>query len=142
MINRVKKAKKTLTELSHRFIRERDSINVNEIKGNCFDCGKLGEGSDFQCGHWIPDSVGGALLRYHPDNMHGQHSGCNVWFNSEMVKIRYTAMMYQKYGKKRVAELIGLKNRSIKADILFYERMIELYKEGDEKKIIYFLESL
>lgn len=142
MKNRVKKAIKDLKLISHTFIRQRDSINDFEIKGYCFDCSKLGEGKDFQAGHFIPDSVGGALLRYHPYNMHGQHSGCNCYFNQEMVKINYTRAMGQKYGEQCLNRLIGLKNRSIKADILFYLKMIELYKEGDEKKIVKYLEEL
>ena len=142
MPNRVKKAKKELEILSHNFIRKRDSINDYEIKGYCFDCGKLSEGQNFQCGHWIPNSVGGALLRYHPQNMHGQASGCNCGYQQEMVKIRYTAMMYQKYGKKCVAGLLQLKKKSIKADIIFYTKMIDLYIKGDEDEIVRFLESI
>ena|SRR3990167_4804012 len=142
MPNRVKRAIKELKLLSHIFVRKRDSINDFEIKGYCIDCGKLGEGRNFQAGHWIPDSVGGALLRYHPWNMNGQHSGCNCYFNQEMVKINYTRAMSHKYGENAVARLMGLKGRSIKADILFYEKMISLYKIGDEQAIVNYLESL
>ena len=138
---RVKRAKKELTELSHTFIRKRDSTNDYQIGGNCFDCSKYAEGRDFQCGHWIPDSVGGAILRYHPQNMHGQASCCNCGYNQEMVKIRYTQAMNQKYGEKRVLELIALKNRTVKADIIFYTDLIELYKEGNQEKIIAYLEK-
>lgn len=139
-----KKLAKKLEKISHDYIRRRDSFNndLNIIGGNCFDCGSQAFGQQFQCGHFIPDSVGGALLRYHPLNMHGQAGKCNVWFNSEMVKIRYTAMMYQKYGKKRVASLIALKNRSIKADSLFYLKMIKLYEQGNENKIVKYLDTL
>lgn len=139
---RIKKAKKELVELSHTFIRRRDSRRSDIIAGNCFDCGKWVEGRDFQCGHWIPDSVGGALLRYHPMNMHGQASGCNCGYNQEMVKIRYTQAMCRLYGESRCNELVGLKNRTIKADILFYLKMIELYKNGNEEEIINYLESI
>lgn len=137
---RIKRAKKELSELSHTHVRRRDSINDTTIGGYCFDCGKYSESRDFQCGHWIPDSSGGAILRYHPHNMHGQFSGCNCGYNQEMVKIRYTQAMYQKYGELRVQSLTALKNRTIKADIIWYEKMIDLYKEGDEEKIISFLE--
>ena len=140
MPQRIKRSKKELTELSHTFIRERDSSNKNTIGGFCFDCGKHALGRDFQCGHWIPDSVGGATLRYHPHNMHGQASGCNCGYQQEMVKIRYTQVMNAKYGEKRVAELLALKNRVIKADIIWYEALIELYKQGVEKSIVDFLE--
>ena len=163
MPNRIKRAKKELTKLSHDFIRHRDSTKVmftgfetlpefpvpfpyepkieNILGGNCFDCGKVTSGQNFQCGHWIPDSVGGALLRYHPENMHGQASSCNCGYQQEFVKINYTRAMYQKYGEKRCNELLALKNRSIKADIIWYEKMIELYQQGDEKAIVDFLEK-
>ena len=142
MPNRVKRAKKELVELSHTFIRKRDSINDYEIKGYCFDCGILCEGINFQCGHFEADSVGGALLRYHPHNMHGQFSGCNMKTSQERVKINYTLKMLENYGLTYVNHLRALKNKSIKADILFYEKMVELYKEGDEQKIIDYLETL
>ena len=142
MPNRVKHAKKELTLISHTFIRKRDSINPNTIRGYCFDCGKLGEGRDFQAGHWIPDLVGGALLRYHPWNMHGQSGGCNMKFVQERVKINYTLRMIEVYGLTCVNQLKTLKGKSIKVDILFYEKMIELYKVGDEQKIVDYLHGL
>ena len=144
MENRVKKAKRDLEKISHDFIRTRDSVQFGlpNIGGYCFDCGKLTTGQNFQAGHWIPSGSGGALLRYHPQNIHGQASGCNCGYNQEMVKINYTRAMTQKYGEKRCSELLGLKNRTIKADILFYLKMIELYTSGDENAIVAFLESI
>lgn len=142
MPNKLKKAKKDLEKISHDYIRRRDSRRSEIIAGNCFDCGKWVEGSDAQCGHWIPSGSGGAILRYHPQNMNLQASGCNCGYNQEMVKIRYTQAMYQKYDEKRCTELVALKNRTIKADILFYLKMIELYEAGNEEAIITYLESL
>lgn len=139
---RLKKSKKTLELISHTYIRKRDSINDYEIKGHCFDCGILAESQQFQCGHWQPSGSSGAVLRYHPQNMHGQRGSCNCGYNQESVKINYTLVMIQKYGQDRVTELLRLKNKTIKADILFYENMIELYKEGNEEKIIDFLENI
>ena len=139
---RLKRAKKELVKLSHTFIRKRDSINQNEISGYCFDCGKLSSGRDFQCGHWIPDSTGGALLRYHPQNMHGQASSCNCGYKQEMAKINYTLAMEKKYGLDRIEKLKQLKNKSIKADIIFYETLISLYKQNNQQNIIDYLDSL
>lgn len=139
---RIKRAKKELTELSHTFVRKRDSRNAEILGGYCIDCGKYTEGRDYQCGHWIPDSVGGATLRYHPLNMWGQASSCNCGYNQEMVKINYTRAITQKLGEKRVARLIGLKNKVIKADIIWYEAMISLYKNGDQDAIVHFLEKV
>lgn len=140
--NEVKKTIAKLVKISHDFIRHRDSTQEYELKGKCFDCGKIAEGQHFQCGHFIPDSVGGAILRFHPHNMHGQASGCNMSFVQERVKIDYTFAMIKKYGKTRVEKLRQLKNKTIKADIIFYNKMIELYEQGDEQDIVYYLEHL
>lgn len=131
-----------LTEVSHDYIRHRDSLEEGIIGGHCFDCGKLSGGQYFQAGHFLPDAASGAILRYHPHNMHGQSAGCNMAFVQERVKIDYTLAMIKKYGKKKVEELKQLKHKSIKADSIFYNKMIELYEQGDEKKIIKYLESL
>lgn len=137
---RLKKAKKDLEKISHDFIRRRDSINDYEIKGHCIDCGKLSEGSMFQTGHFIPSGSCGALLRYHPLNMHGQHGGCNCGYNQEKVKIDYTMVMIQRYGIDEVTKLRQLKNKSIKADILFYTDLILLYQQGNQQEIIDYLD--
>lgn len=130
-----------LTKISHDYIRHRDSSG-REIGGNCFDCGKRTTGKDFQAGHFIPDASGGAILRYHPHNMHGQASGCNMSFVQERVKINYTLRMVDKYGRDYVDHLNSLKNKTIKADSIFYSKMIELYEAGDEVLIVEYLESL
>lgn len=140
--NETKKLVYKLVELSHSYIRRRDSIDEDVIGGHCFDCGTLVFGQQFQAGHFIADSVGGALLRYHPHNMHGQSGGCNMKHSQERVKIEYTIKMQEKYGVDYVNHLRQMKNKSIKADSIFYNRMIELYKEGNEQKIIDYLESL
>jgi len=142
MENRVKRAKKELETLSHTYIRKRDSNNKDYIGGYCFDCGTPAQGQQFQAGHFEPSGSCGALLRYHPHNMHGQSGGCNMKVQQERVKINYTFAMIDRYGKKYVDKLRQMKNKSIKADIIFYERMIELYTQGDEEKIVDYLEGL
>lgn len=144
MPNRVKHAKKELTQLSHIFVRKRDSVKKDVIGGYCCSCGKYCEGPHFQAGHWEADSSGGALLRYHPHNMHGQGDYCcNINRHGQQVMGNaYTLFMIEKYGLSYVNQLRALKTKSIKADIIFYERMIELYKEGDEDKIVEYLHSL
>lgn len=142
MPNRVKRAKQELVELSHRHIRVRDSVFKDVIAGYCFDCGVFAEERHFQCGHFIADSVGGAILRYHPHNMHGQASGCNMATSQERVKINYTLKMLEKYGLDYVNHLKNLKpNMQFRADILFYEKMVSLYKIGNEEEIVKYLES-
>lgn len=138
---RIKRAQKELKRLSHTHVRRRDSINPDFIGGYCFDCGVYAEGQHFQAGHFETDAGHGVILRYHPDNMHGQSSGCNLKHRQEVVKINYTCKMQEKYGMERFNQIRQLKNKSVKADIIWYEKMIELYKEGDENKIVEFLES-
>jgi len=140
-ITTVQKAKKVLYELSHTYIRKRDSKDKNCIGGNCFDCGKWCEGGQFQCGHFIPDSKG-VITRYHPHNMHGQFAGCNMKYQQEYVKINYTLKMIKLYSKDYVDKLKRMSEKTVRVDLFFYLKMIELYKEGDEKKIIKYLESL
>lgn len=135
------KAKKLLHDLSHEYIRKRDSITKDKFSGHCFDCGIYCEGQNFQCGHFIPDSKG-AITRYHPHNMHGQAGCCNMKYQQEWVKINYTQKMIEKYGEKYVNKLKLMAEKSIKADIIFYNTLIEFYKDGDEKKIVQYLESL
>jgi len=139
---RVKRAKDELEKISHTYVRKRDSKNDYEIAGNCFDCDEWAEGQQFQAGHFEPSGSCGAILRYHPHNMHGQKGGCNSQYQQEKVKVAYTLRMIDKYGREYVDHLRQLKNKQIKADIIFYETMIELYKNGDEQAIVDYLESL
>lgn len=135
------KAKAQLYDLSHTYIRKRDSIDDYQIGGKCFDCGILAYGQQFQCGHFIPDSKG-AITRYHPHNMHGQSGGCNMKHQQENVKINYTIKMQDKYGRDYVMHLKQMSEKTIKADLTFYNTLIELYIVGDEKGIVNYLESL
>lgn len=134
-------AKKKLEEVSHKYIRDRDSIGR---VGMCIDCKKVYTRSSLQCGHFVPDRAGNILLRYHPHNMHGQFSGCNMKVVQERVKINYTLTMIDLYGREYVDKLINMIDlgRGMKVDLSFYETMIKLYEEGDEKKIVNYLESL
>lgn len=131
---------KELEKVSHEYVRRRDGID-GEIRGYCFDCGMYAEGQQFQAGHFEPSGSCGALLRFHPHNMHGQRGGCNMKYQQERVKIDYTFAMLRKYGKEYVDFLRSLKNKTIKADDVFYSTLLQLYKEGDEKKIVDYLHS-
>lgn len=138
-----------LTKISHDFIRKRDSYKhgiEDRFAGACFDCGKWAEGKDFQAGHFYDSGGHGAWLRWHPHNMNGQHSGCNMKQRQEKVKIDYTLKMIDKYGREYVDFLKKQKDAGIDADRDFYMTMIELYKEAmntlDDKPIVKFLENL
>lgn len=110
----------------------------------CFTCGRTGlTGANQHTGHFIPSGSCGATLRYHPNNLRIQCYNCNINLGGNGAE--YYREMERTLGKKKVEALFQLKNKSIKADELFYKQMIELYKEaivtGKEKKIIKFLES-
>ena len=137
----IKKLAKELETISHTFIRKRDGIN-GQIKGYCIDCGKYAEGQQWQAGHFEPSGASGALLRFHPHNMNGQAGSCNVGYVQERVKVAYTLKMIDMYGREYVDKLRALKQRSIKADRFFYEEMIALYKTGNEKLIVEYLENI
>lgn len=136
------KLAKELEKISHDYIRRRDSKDKDFIGGNCFDCGVWCEGANFQCGHFEASGASGALLRYHPFNMHGQFSGCNMHYSQERVKIAYTLKMVDKFGREYVDYLRSLRHKTIKADSIFYSKMIDLYTAGDEKAIVAYLDSL
>jgi len=138
----ISKLKKKLVKVSHDYIRKRDSRQEHEIAGSCFDCCEWAVGQYFQAGHFLPDGGSGAVLRYHPHNMHGQAAGCNMKHQQERVKINYTIRMIDKYGREYVDFLRSLRQKSIKADRFFYEKMIALYQAGDEKEVVKYLESL
>ena len=133
-------AKKKLYEVSHKYIRDRD---CKDGKGHCIDCNKEVGAKWIQCGHFIPDHSGQILLRYHPHNMWGQFSGCNLKFAQERVKINYTLAMIDKFGRAYVDSLVKMVDagRAVKVDLSFYETMITLYEEGDEGKIINYLNN-
>lgn len=142
---RVKRIVTELEKVSHDFIRHRDSDEQNKhaetFGGNCFDCGMYDEGQYFQAGHFEPSGANGARLRYHPHNMHGQRGGCNMKQRQEFVKINYTLAMIRKYGQDYVYKLKALKNKPLKADIIFYSKLLGLYKAGNEDDIVEFLEN-
>jgi hypothetical protein len=50
--------------------------------------------------------------------------------------------MQRKYGQEYCEKLNALRYKTIKADVIFYLRMIELYDNGDEDEIVNYLESL
>lgn len=139
----LKKLKQILTKLSHDFVRERDSIMPPNIGGYCFTCGMLASGSNFQSGHYEPSSTCGALLRWHPLNMHGQCGyKCNInRHGQQKMANEYTMRMISLYGLEKVQELRAMKNRLIQCDRYFLTSMIDLYKQGNQEEIIKFLDN-
>lgn len=128
-----KQLKAKLWEQCKHHIRLRDG-------NTCFTCGKVGlTGSNQHTGHFIPSASGGAVLRYHPDNLKVQCYNCNINLGGNGAE--YYRRMILNIGNTKTEMLFSLKNKSIKADSIFYMKMIELYEAGDEKAIVNYLES-
>ncbi len=79
-----KKADKTFSE----WIRKRDNYV-------CFTCGKKGDKSSMQNGHYISRSIN--ILRYSELNCHCQCIGCNVFQHGNIPE--YAIRLQQKYGE-------------------------------------------
>lgn len=93
----------------------------------CYTCGKTPlEGSSYQTGHFIPNSVGGALLRYDLRNLRPQCYRCNIDLSGN------GAVFYRKLveveGQEYVDALFALKGKMIKA-LPFYTELLYKYKE-------------
>jgi len=113
-------------------IKERDNFI-------CYTSGRKVEGSGAHCGHGMSNSICGARLRYHPKNLHCQSYYENIHASGN--GIQYYQNQLRDYGAKQVRELYALKNKYIKADVIFYETLLELYKTGTWEEIEEYLES-
>ncbi len=116
--------KKKLWAIFSEYIKLRDGTI-------CITCMKRCEGSGRHAGHFIPSSVGGAILRYHENNVHVQCFRCNIHLGGWGE--RYAEIMEARYGRTFVEGLRQLMNTTIKADSIFYEEKIKEYTEKLEK---------
>jgi hypothetical protein len=91
----------------------------------CFTCDKEIEGSNCQLGHFIPNSVGGALLRYNLDNLRLQcyYDNINLGGNGS----EFYRRMVAENGQEFVDKLFELKNQTVKASD-HYITLLEKYK--------------
>lgn len=94
--------KRKLWKATSDYIRTRD-------KGTCFTCGRQAHGSAYHAGHFIPDAVGGVLLRYDERNIHGQCFNCNI--NLGGFGAMYSKKMIERYGQETVDELWQMKHK-------------------------------
>ena len=115
----ISQLKKKLWELVKTACREKYG-NV------CFTCGRTGlEGSNWHTGHFIPSSTCGAILRYDLRNLRPQCYFCNIHAGGNGAE--FYKRLVQKEGQDYVDKLFIDKNKTIKADILFYSKLIEDY---------------
>lgn len=92
----------------------------------CFTCDAEIEKSNCQLGHFIPNSVGGALLRYNLDNLRLQCYRCNINLGGNGSEF-YRRLLHEK-GQKHIDDLFILKNQTTKA-IDHYIKLLEEYKK-------------
>lgn len=93
----------------------------------CYTCDAFPlEKSNWQTGHFIPSSVGGAILRYELMNLRPQCFRCNIDLSGNG-SIFYRNMV-EREGQKYVDNLFILKTKSVKA-LDHYIELLELYRK-------------
>lgn len=95
----------------------------------CFTCDKLIEGSNRQLGHFIANSVGGAMLRYNLDNLRLQCYYCNINLGGNGSEF-YRRLVNEK-GQPFVDALFVLKNQGTVNALDHYKKLLEEYKTVD-----------
>lgn len=117
----INKAKEKLWQLCKQIIRK--------TYGNtCYTCNKMGlEGSSWQTGHFIPSSICGAYLRFDLRNLRPQCFRCNIDLSGNG-SVFYRKLVHD-LGQSYVDDLFRDKERTTKADIHFYNALIESYTQ-------------
>jgi 5-methylcytosine-specific restriction endonuclease McrA len=99
---------------------------IKDDRYYCFTCGKEIEGSNCQLGHFIPNSVGGASLRYNLDNLRLQCYYCNINLGGNGSEF-YRKLVIEK-GQPYVDALFELKNKGSINALDHYKKLLEEYK--------------
>lgn len=121
----VKSVKNKLWEECKRVVRNR--YRVGDQAWMCYTCDRLiVVGSDAHTGHFIPSGSCGALLRYDLRNLRVQCYNCNINLGGNGAE--YYRRMVKEVGKKAVEQLFIDKQKTVKADIIFYSNLLEQYK--------------
>lgn len=117
------KWKKEFDKVFSLYIRTRDNFT-------CFTCGKRGDRTNIDNGHFIPRGACGLELYFSEENCHAQCTNCNH-------KLEGNTLVYaDKLGEEMVAKLRYIhdtRNSFIHWDKQDYARLIEKY-ESEIKK--------
>jgi hypothetical protein len=109
--------KSPLKKLTNELWQEcRRIVKARYIKNGkyyCFTCDKEISGKGCQLGHMIPRSVGGALLRFHLDNLRLQCYYCNINLGGNGSE--FYPRLVKEIGQEKVDYLFILKRKSVKA---------------------------
>ncbi len=121
----IKGVKKKLWEECKRITRAR--YIKYEFGWDCYTCDKyITILSDAHTGHFIPSGSCGVLLRYDLRNLRVQCYNCNINLGGNGAE--YYRRMIKEVGKKSVEQLFIDKQKTVKADIIFYMRLLEEYQ--------------
>lgn len=93
----------------------------------CFTCDKFIDGSNRQLGHFIPNSVGGAILRYNLDNLRLQCYYCNINLGGNGSEF-YRRLVNEK-GQPFVDALFELKHKSSVNALDHYKELLIKYRD-------------
>ncbi len=115
----IAKAKEKLWKTLKELIKIRDG-------DVCISCGANGLcGHNAHGGHFIPSSSCGGFLRYDVRNVWIQCATCNLFRNGAGAE--YTLALQKKFGSEFVEQIIRDKQKTIKLDVDYVERMTEFY---------------
>lgn len=105
----------------------RQTYQNEDYTWNCYTCDRIiDEPSKAHTGHFLPSSTCGAYLRYDLRNLRVQCYKCNINGGGQGAEF-YRRMVIEK-GKKYVDQLFIDKNKSIKADEIWYQGLLDKYK--------------
>lgn len=125
-LDTVGKLKKQLWELCKQITRAK--YRNKDGTFNCFTCSRLIDNdAKAQTGHCIPSASGGALLRYHLDNLRIQDYYCNINLGGN--GSAFFRNLILELGTEKVETLFKLRGQTVKADRLFYANKISEYQE-------------
>jgi len=121
-----KALKAELWELCKQIVRKRYIQKDGTYE--CYTCSRrIDTPSKAHTGHCVPSAVGGALLRYDLRNLRVQDYYCNINLGGNGAI--YVMKLRKELGAAEIDRMLALKNKSVKADVIFYMRLIEEYKE-------------
>ena len=122
----LKKAKEKLWELCKQIVRKK--YQNPDGTWNCYTCGRhIDSPSKAQTGHFIPSGSCGAFLRHDLRNLRIQDYFCNINLGGNGAE--FYKRMVKEVGQKEVDQIFKDKQKSVKADILFYTRKIAEYEK-------------
>ena len=94
----------------------------------CYTCDSIiQEAKSAHTGHFLPSSTCGAYLRHNLRNLRIQDFRCNIQLGGSGAE--YYRRMLEEVGEDEVAQLFRDKQKTVKADSIFYQNLIDEYKE-------------